>query len=69
MRRFYLQRDVDESGISGAGRVADGVQFSIGLCVLVWLTGLRSFGCYENIQDLEEIHGHEGKTRVVWIDP
>lgn len=69
MRRFYLQRDVDDSGVSGTGRVADGVQFPAGLCVLVWLTGLRSFGFYEKMEDLEEIHGHGGSTRVFWIDP
>ena len=30
MRRFYLQRDEDATGISGTGKVAEGILFSTG---------------------------------------
>ena len=36
MRVFALIRDVDVSGVSGTGVVAEGVQFSDGTCVLRW---------------------------------
>ena len=68
VRRFHLLRDIDETGISGTGRVAEGVQFSDGMCALRWCTEVPSTGAYRNIEDLVAIHGHSGKTRVVWLD-
>ena len=67
MRLFQLQRDDDESRVSGVGVVAEGVEFSNGNCSLSWLTSYNSIGIYPNIKELERIHGHEGKTRVVWV--
>jgi hypothetical protein len=66
MRNFWLQRIEDESGISGTGKVAEGVQFSNGKCVLAWLTQFQSVAVYDSIEELENIHGHNGKTVVVW---
>lgn len=68
MRRFMLLRVEDESGISGTGMVAEGVQFTDGRCAMRWRTDLRSTALYDSIEDLESIHGHGGKTVVVWID-
>ena len=65
-RVFWLDRLEDESGISGTGRVAIGVVFSDGVCVLRWLTDHRSTAIYASVEDLEAIHGHNGKTRLVW---
>ncbi len=62
---FYLQRDVDESGISGTGIVAVGVVMPSGICVLEWCTFHSSVGYYKNIADVESIHGHGGNTKVV----
>lgn len=67
-RSFALERDVDESGVSGTGRVAVGIRFSSGKCVLHWLTGpVSSIGVYDTLDDLVRIHGHKGKTRLVWL--
>lgn len=68
MRRFELIRLEDEGGVSGTGRVAEGVWFSNGKCVLSWLTEYQSVGVYDNMGDLEAIHGHNGKTQVFLID-
>lgn len=68
IRRFQLHRKVDESGVSGTGIIAEGVQFSNNECVLLWLTKRSSIGIYTHLADIETIHGHEGRTRVVWID-
>ena len=38
MRIFSLVRHEDVSGVSGTGRVADGVEFNDGTVVLRWLT-------------------------------
>lgn len=70
MKRFELHRRVDETGMSGTGRVAEGVQFDNGTCVLAWLTEWTSTAVYPDIATLEHIHGHGEKrtTDVVWID-
>lgn len=68
MKCFELHRDVDVSGTSGIGRVAQGVEFDNGYCALTWLTLHTSVAFYPSIATLERIHGHQGQTRVVWID-
>jgi hypothetical protein len=68
MRRFYLQRTEDESGVSGTGRVAEGVEFDDGQCAMQWLSHKTSITFFRNIRNLKSIHGHGGKTKVVWID-
>lgn len=65
MKYFYLQRVEDVSGTSGIGRVAEGVEFSSGQCCLKWLTNVSSIAIYDSIKDVEAIHGHEGKTKVI----
>lgn len=62
---FYLQRIEDESGISGTGRIAQGVIFDNGKVALTWLSEHPSVAMYDNIGDVRTIHGHEGKTEVV----
>ncbi len=68
MRRFYLDRHTDASGVSGIGRVAEGVVFERGEVVLWWLTSHRTMGMYASIDEMVEIHGHQGKTVVTWVD-
>lgn len=66
MRKFWLMREVDETGVSGTGRVAEGVVFSNGWCALTWLTVHTSVAFYPGIDTLEAIHGHHGATRIVY---
>lgn len=68
MRRFHLERDEDESGVSGTGIVAEGVLFSSGKVVLSWLTEHTSLGIYDDLATAIQIHGHGGKTRIVFRD-
>ena len=63
---FFLRREEDETGVSGVGHVADGVVFPNGKAVLCWLGELSSVGVYSSLADLEKIHGHNGKTKVVF---
>lgn len=67
-RRFVLRRNEDETGISGVGDVAEGVQFTDGTCALRWRTARASTAVYASISDLEAIHGHQGRTLIVWVD-
>jgi len=68
MRQFHLHRDEDESGVSGTGVVAEGVMFTNGKCVLSWLTTHTSVAVYDNVETVLNIHGHAGKTRLVWLE-
>lgn len=68
MRRFHLQRDVDTSGVSGTGVVAEGVLFSSGKVVLSWLTRHTSVAVYDDLETMLQIHGHGNNTRVVFRD-
>jgi hypothetical protein len=63
---FHLLRLDDESGVSGIGWVAEGAVFSNGWVVLVWPTGTPSLNFYESISDVEAVHGHGGRTRIVF---
>ena len=64
MRNFILNRVEDESGVSGTGIVAEGTQFSNGKCVVAWVTQFQSVTIYDSIEEVENIHGHNGKTII-----
>lgn len=68
MRLFQLRRDEDASGISGTGVVAEGVEYTDGTIALRWKTFMHSTAIYDNLACMEAIHGHGGKTHVVWIE-
>ncbi len=68
MRRFHLKRVEDETGISGTGIVVEGVEFSDGSIALHWLTATSSWCFYNSMDHVIAIHGHGGKTIVVWVD-
>ena len=69
MRRFHLERVEDATGISGTGKVAEGVQYTNGWCSMMWLTEWFSLVAYPSIEHVEKIHGHGGKTLIVFDDP
>jgi hypothetical protein len=65
---FQLIRTEDASGVSGEGRVADGVQWPDGRVSFRWRTSRATTVDADSIEDVEAIHGHEGRTRVVWTE-
>ena len=67
MQEFYLFREEDVSGTSGTGVVARGVVLPSGKCVLEWTSFHTSIALYNNVQDVESIHGHGCKTKVVLV--
>jgi len=67
---FTIHRDVDHSGVSGTGLVAEGWESSSGKAVVVvWLSATPSVCIYSDIRHVELIHGHGGDTRIVFDDP
>lgn len=74
-RRFLLVRQLDVTGISGTGEVAEGIQFSDGTVALRWLTteqtrvGVRpTTVLHVDIGSVMALHGHDGSTTVQWLD-
>lgn len=67
-RRFYLHRHKDVSGVSGTGKVAEGVEFENGMCALSFTSQYQHCNIYANMRALTEVHGHEGKTEVIYVD-
>lgn len=68
MKKFVLVRAEDATGTSGTGIVAEGVQFSNGQVVIHWISQLEAINVYANTVVLERLHGHEGRTKVQWLD-
>ena len=68
-RRFHLYRHDDETGVSGTGIVAEGIQYQDGRISMRWCVNpARSTTAYDNAPDVTTIHGHDGKTEIIWID-
>ncbi|MEV8432026.1 hypothetical protein ACWHLZ_27930 [Streptomyces chartreusis] len=67
-RLFHLQRDHDVSGVSGTGRVANGVLWPDGTVSLRWIGERPSTVHWDRLADAEHVHGHGGATRIVWAD-
>jgi hypothetical protein len=68
MRAFVLVRDVDVTGISGTGIVAEGIEFTGGVVALRWLSEFPTSVVFHDrgMESVEAVHGHGGQTRVVW---
>ena len=70
---FTVHRESDETGVSGAGIVAQGCVFGSGYCVINWLTP-RPRGnivIWESLEQFLSIHAtpHPGnRTRITFSD-
>lgn len=70
IKRFHFERAEDVSGTSGCGRVAEGCLFEeTGEVVVYWLGAHSSINIYHSMDDVLFIHGHQGRTVVVFDDP
>jgi hypothetical protein len=67
-RRFVFLRDDDETGISGTGLVVMGVLYPDGRCHYRWMTEHQTDQMADSLDKLEIIHGHQGRTRIVFLD-
>lgn len=67
LKLFILDRQIDESGVSGTGVVAYGIIFPNGWCALSWASEHSCVGVYPNIETLLHVHGHTGKTYCLQV--
>lgn len=67
-RAFHLVRKEDVSGVSGTGVIAEGIVFHDGQVVLSWFGQFHTLEILPKIEDVEAIHGHEGRTQIVWLE-
>ncbi len=77
-RLFTLLRYLDESGVSGTGRVLDGVVFHTGQVVVCWRSdinspsaGYSSMGIYPSWEAFLHIHVHPhppGAMEIQFVD-
>ena len=68
MRRFHLKRTQDPIGISGCGKVCEGILFSNGKVCLCWVNHPSSIVVHENIENVLAIHCYGGFTELVYDD-
>lgn len=68
MRRFYLKRIEDVSGVSGEGYIAEGVEFTNGEFALHWTSQYDFVTTGRSLKALSEVHGHEGRTVIEYYD-
>ena len=78
-RRFVLVRSEDESGVSGTGVVAVGVEWPDGAVDLQWRNdandeletarnGFASYHSTDGLADALKVHGHGGRTAISYHD-
>ena len=65
MKLFHFYRSEDQSGVSGTGLVAEGVQLTNGWCVLRWISKHSSLCFYQSLEQVRAIHSHGGKTEIL----
>lgn len=71
LKAFTLIRRNDETGISGCGRVLDGVEFFDGTVVVKWRSKLSTLTVFSSFEEFETIHlsSHpENESHVIWGD-
>lgn len=61
-----LRRYVDVSQVSGTGDVAEFAEFSDGTVAVRWFGEHPSTAVWGDIRDIEFIHGHSGKTVLLF---
>ena len=78
-RRFKLLRHEDNTGTSGEGVVAYGVEYCDGAVHMQWnnehnddldtdTNGVAFKPAPDGVEATREVHGHGGRTEVVYID-
>ncbi|CAM3517120.1 DUF3304 domain-containing protein [Deinococcus saxicola] len=70
-QRFTIVRENDATGISGTGRVLDGVIFHTGQVVVCWRSDHASITIFDNWDAFDSVHlkAHpENRARVQFLD-
>lgn len=67
MKYFVLEREDDETGISGTGIIVEGIIWSDGTVAYRWLSDVATTTIANRIQDVIFLHGHDGKTKIRYL--
>jgi hypothetical protein len=68
MKIFRLNRLEDIHGNSGTGIVAVGVIYPNGKVAMSWRTDLATVVIADSITVIEELHGHNGRTQIEYLE-
>ena len=70
MKIYDLMRAIDQTGISGVGRVAQIIEFDSGKVVAAWCAEGRpkSVATYDSMDEAKGVHGHSGSQFVLVFD-
>lgn len=72
-QRLMLYRHEDATGTSGTGAVASGVVWPDGHVALRWKAddpdATSSTSLWSSVADLLRVHGHGGRSEIVYLDP
>lgn len=70
LRRFYLRRLKDETGISRTGRVLEGALTQAGKVFVEWRPPYSTIGVYNSLSEFKTIHVdcHPSCNEIVWLD-
>lgn len=69
-RIFTMIIKKDETGVSGPGRVLDGIIFQDGKTVIYWRSDKPSIAIYNSFKEFQQVHieSHpKNKTEIVWL--
>ena len=71
MKTFEMIREADESGVSGIGKVLEGIVFSDGTTIIRWCVkgSPNSTAVYRSFEDFKKIHvdSHPtNRTKFKW---
>lgn len=65
---FYLERTADQVGLTGTGKVAEGIVYSDGRVSMRWLGERASTVNHDSIDNVEYIHCHNGNSKIVYYE-
>lgn len=71
IRRFFLERAEDLTGVSGTGIIAIGVRLPTGRCVMEWTGKIeQSIVIWSSVEKMLEVVTHQGRndTKLRWLD-
>lgn len=70
MRRFYVIRNKDETGISRTGRILEGVVTQTGKVIVEWRPPYSTVAIYTSMQEFRTIHidSHPSCNEIIWLD-
>ena len=70
-RLFQMVRNNDETGVSGTGVVADGIEFPNGMVSVCWRSKTPSVNVYRSFVEFKHVHidAHPSNdTEIKWAD-